>query len=260
MGVTLTTHSVHFDKEAETATLEFGNTIEPGEARLEMAFSGELNDKLIGFYRSEYTSQDGETRYLATTQFEATDARRAFPCWDEPAKKATFEVTLVFADEYQAVSNTPVVEETVPGTGLKSIRFAETPVMSTYLLAFVVGNLTSIEEMAPGGTLVGVWTTPGKENQANFALETSVKLLGYFNEYFGIPYPLAKLDHIAYLTLPQEPWRTGVPSRIAKLPCWSTQTTHQRAPDRGWPKSLLMKWPTCGSGTWLPWNGGTTCG
>jgi puromycin-sensitive aminopeptidase len=197
MGTTLTTLAVNFDKDAETATLEFGETIHAGDARLEMAFSGELNDKLIGFYRSEYTSQDGETRYLATTQFEPTDARRAFPCWDEPAKKATFEVTLVFADEYQAVSNTPAVEEIVPEPGLKSVRFAETPIMSTYLLAFVVGNLSSVQERAAGGTIVGVWTTPGKENQASFALDTSVKLLGYFNEYFGIPYPLAKLDHIA---------------------------------------------------------------
>ncbi|MEE3248079.1 MAG: M1 family metallopeptidase, partial [Chloroflexota bacterium] len=197
MGTTLTTRAVNFDKDAETATLEFGETIHAGDARLEMTFSGELNDKLIGFYRSEYTSQDGETRYLATTQFEPTDARRAFPCWDEPAKKATFEVTLVFDDEYQAVSNTPAVEEIVPGPGLKSVRFAETPIMSTYLLAFVVGNLSSVQERAAGGTVVGVWTTPGKENQASFALDTSVKLLGYFNEYFGIPYPLAKLDHIA---------------------------------------------------------------
>ena len=197
MGTTLTTRAVNFDKDAETATLEFGETIHAGDARLEMTFSGELNDKLIGFYRSEYTSQDGETRYLATTQFEPTDARRAFPCWDEPAKKATFEVTLVFDDEYQAVSNTPAVEEIVPGPGLKSVRFAETPIMSTYLLAFIVGNLSSVQERAAGGTVVGVWTTPGKENQASFALDTSVKLLGYFNEYFGIPYPLAKLDHIA---------------------------------------------------------------
>ena len=196
-GTTLTSKSVTIDKDAETATLDFGETIQPGDARLEMAFTGELNDKLMGFYRSEYTSQDGETRYLATTQFEPTDARRAFPCWDEPAKKATFEVTLVFSDEYQAVSNTPVVEEAVPGPGLKSVRFAETPIMSTYLLAFIVGNLTSIEERAAGGTTVGVWTTPGKEDQASFALDTSVKLLGYFNEYFGIPYPLPKLDHIA---------------------------------------------------------------
>ena len=196
-GTTLTSKSVTIDKDAETATLDFGETIQPGDARLEMVFTGELNDKLMGFYRSEYTSQDGETRYLATTQFEPTDARRAFPCWDEPAKKATFEVTLVFSDEYQAVSNTPVVEEAVPGPGLKSVRFAETPIMSTYLLVFIVGNLTSIEERAAGGTTVGVWTTPGKEDQASFALDTSVKLLGYFNEYFGIPYPLPKLDHIA---------------------------------------------------------------
>ena len=196
-GTTLTSKSVTIDKDAETATLDFGETIQPGDARLEMVFTGELNDKLMGFYRSEYTSQDGETRYLATTQFEPTDARRAFPCWDEPAKKATFEVTLVFSDEYQAVSNTPVVEEAVPGPGLKSVRFAETPIMSTYLLVFIVGNLTSIEERAAGGTTVGVWTTPGKEDQASFALDTSVKLLSYFNEYFGIPYPLPKLDHIA---------------------------------------------------------------
>ena len=196
-GTTLSSHSVTLDKEAETATLDFGETIQPGEARLEMAFTGELNDKLMGFYRSEYTSQDGETRYLATTQFEPTDARRAFPCWDEPAKKATFQVTLVFSDEFQAVSNTPVLEESVAGPGLKSIRFAETPFMSTYLLAFIVGNLVSVEARAASGTMVGVWTTPGKESQAAFALDTSVKLLGYFNEYFGIPYPLAKLDHIA---------------------------------------------------------------
>ena len=197
MGTTLTNPSISMNKDAETASLDFGETIQPGDARLEMAFTGELNDKLMGFYRSEYTSQDGETRYLATTQFEPTDARRAFPCWDEPAKKATFEVTLVFSDEYQAISNTPAVEEAVPGPGLKSVRFAETPIMSTYLLAFIVGNLVSIEQRAEGGTMVGVWTTPGKENQASFALDTSVKLLGYFNDYFGIPYPMAKLDHIA---------------------------------------------------------------
>ncbi|MCH8297660.1 MAG: M1 family metallopeptidase [Chloroflexi bacterium] len=200
-GAALSSRSITLDEEAQTATLDFGDTIQPGDARLEMVFTGELNDKLVGFYRSEYTSQDGETRYLATTQMEATDARRAFPCWDEPAKKATFEVTLVFSDEFQAVSNTPAVEESAPGAGpgpgLKSVRFAETPVMSTYLLVFIVGDLVSVERQAAGGTKVGVWTTPGKQDQAAFALDTSVKLLGYFNEYFGIPYPLAKLDHIA---------------------------------------------------------------
>ena len=196
-GTAIAAGTISLDSANETATLEFGQELPTGPARLDMSFTGVLNDKLLGFYRSEYVSQDGQTRYLATTQFEATDARRAFPCWDEPARKASFDVTLVFAEGLQAVANTPVVEETSPGPGLKSVRFAETPVMSTYLLAFIVGDLVSIEADAANGTRMGIWTTPGKEDQAQFALDTSVKLLGYFNDYFGIPYPLPKLDHIA---------------------------------------------------------------
>ena len=196
-GSSTAPHSISLDADAETATLDFGRVLSPGKAQLEMEFTGVLNDRLVGFYRSEYQDAEGQTRYLATTQFEATDARRAFPCWDEPAQKAVFDVTLVFDDSLQAVSNTPIVEESEPATGLKSVRFGETPVMSTYLLAFVVGDLVSVEDDADNGTRIGVWTTRGKENQAGFALDTSVRLLGYFNDYFGIPYPLPKLDHIA---------------------------------------------------------------
>src|SRR5919106_386679 len=188
---------ITYDKERETATLAFGQTISRGRARLDIKFAGELNDKLRGFYRSQYTTIEGETGYLAATQFEATDARRAFPCWDEPARKARFEVTLVIPENLVAVSNTSIVEESPDGPGLKAVRFAETPVMSTYLLAFVVGDLTSIKQEASNGTRVAVWTTRGKEEQGQFALDTSVKLLSSFNDYFGIPYPLAKLDHIA---------------------------------------------------------------
>ena len=189
--------SVSLDADTETAILDFGKTLSPGPAQIEMRFSGILNDRLVGFYRSEYQDAEGKTRHLATTQFEPTDARRAFPCWDEPARKAVFDVTLVFDDSLQAVSNTPIVGENSPAPGLKSVRFGETPVMSTYLLAFVVGDLVSVHEDAADGTTIGVWTTRGKEEQAGFALDTSVKLLSYFNEYFGIPYPLPKLDHIA---------------------------------------------------------------
>ena len=196
-GAPVLAHSVALDAEAETVTLDFGRVLSPGLAQLDLSFTGVLNDRLVGFYRSEYQTAAGETRYLATTQFEATDARRAFPCWDEPALKAVFDVTLVFADGYQAVSNTPAVAESLPAPGLKSVTFAPTPVMSTYLLAFVVGDLVSVAADAADGTRVGVWTTPGKEAQAAFALDTSVKLLGYFNDYFHIPYPLPKLDHIA---------------------------------------------------------------
>ena len=196
-GSSIPVRSIALDEDTETATLDFGQTLAQGPAQLDMKFTGILNDRLVGFYRSEYQDTEGETRYLATTQFEATDARRAFPCWDEPAQKAVFDVTLVFDDSLQAVSNTPIVEESTPGPGLRSVHFGETPIMSTYLLAFVVGDLVSIDADAEDGTNIGVWTTRGKEDQAGFALDTSVKLLSFFNDYFGIPYPLPKLDHLA---------------------------------------------------------------
>ena len=199
-GTTLGATNINISSAEETLTLDFGQTITPGAANLALVFTGELNDKLHGFYRSQYTGPDGQQRHLAATQFEATDARRAFPCWDEPAQKAQFEVTLVIPSHFVALSNTPVVDESELGPGLKSLRFAETPVMSTYILAFVVGDLTSVESQYAGSGVtakVGVWTTRGKEQQGKFALDTSVQLLSFFNEYFGIPYPLEKLDHIA---------------------------------------------------------------
>ena len=189
--------STTLDEKAETATFQFAERIPAGRASLEIDFTGELNDRLRGFYRSRYTDADGSERYLATTQFEATDARRAFPCWDEPAAKATFDVTLVVPSDLQAVSNMPVESETETGPGLKTVRFQQTPVMSTYLVAFVVGDITCVERRADGGTLVRIWATRGKEEQCRFALDVSVDLLSYFNDYFGIPYPLPKLDHIA---------------------------------------------------------------
>ncbi len=189
--------STTLDEKAETATFQFADRIPAGRASLEVDFTGELNDRLRGFYRSRYTDANGTERYLATTQFEATDARRAFPCWDEPAAKATFDVTLVVPSDLQAVSNMPVESETETGLGLKTVRFQQTPVMSTYLVAFVVGDITCVERRADGGTLVRIWAARGKEEQCRFALDVSVDLLSYFNHYFGIPYPLPKLDHLA---------------------------------------------------------------
>ena len=196
-GPSLTPSDTTFNIEEETATIEFDSTLPAGPARLELEFTGELNDRLLGFYRSRYTDVNGDERYLATTQFEATDARRAFPCWDEPALKAKFQLTLLIPSDLTAVSNMPILSETEGPSGEKQVEFAESPAMSTYLLAFVVGDLKSIEQRAPDGTLVRVWTTAGREEQGHFALEVSVKLLAYFNEYFGIPYPLDKLDHLA---------------------------------------------------------------
>ena len=188
---------IDFDKEEETVTLGFDEEVSTGKAQLHLRFTGELNDKLRGFYRSKYTDSDGSEKYLATTQLEATDARRAFPCWDEPAIKATFKVTLVIPSDLEAVSNMSIVRESEVDPGLKRLEFGETPIMSTYLLAFIIGELSSVERTAEDGTIVRVYTTRGKEEQGRFALDVSVDLLGYFNEYFGIPYPLEKMDHIA---------------------------------------------------------------
>ena len=196
-GIDLAAVDIEYDVPNETVTFTFGCELEPGPAELHIGFTGELNDKLRGFYRSRYTGVDGEERYLATTQLEATDARRGFPCWDEPGLKAVFDVTLVVPSGLTAISNMPVATEEEVRPDVKAVRYEKTPVVSTYLLAFVVGDLDSIEQRDAGGTLHRVWTTRGKVEQGQYALETSVRLLKYLNDYFGIPYPLPKLDHIA---------------------------------------------------------------
>ena len=225
--------STDLDEDAETVSFDFGGVIPQGRAQLEIEFTGELNDRLRGFYRSQYTAQDGSTRHLATTQFEATDARRAFPCWDEPALKSKFKLTLVIPSDLAAVSNTSPTEESDAGDGLKTVRFAETPPMSTYLLAFIIGDLRSIEQKASNGTLIRVWATAGNEDKGAFALEVSVKLLEYFNDYFGIPYPLEKLDHLAipdFAAGAMENWGAITYREIALLvdPEQSSAGTRQR--------------------------------
>ena len=189
--------SITFDEEKETVTLAFSETVPVGAAELSIEFTGELNDKLRGFYRSTYTDVDGNQRWMATTQFEATDARRAFPCWDEPAVKAAFDITLVVPQELEAISNTEPVSITNTDDGKKVIHYAETPVMSTYLLAFIVGDLACVQDRTRDGVLMRVWATRGNEDKGQYALETSMALLDYFHDYFGVPYPLSKLDHIA---------------------------------------------------------------
>ena len=196
-GETLPATSVDIEPEAERATISFPRPLPKGEAALSLTFTGELNDQMRGFYRSQYEGADGTKRYLACTQFEATDARRAFPCWDEPSIKAEFDVTMIVSGSAVAISNMPQsAERPLPGDR-REVIFERTPRMSTYLLAFVVGDLACVQDTADSGTLVRVWTTRGKEEQGRFALEHSLKILAYMDDYFGIPYPLPKLDHIA---------------------------------------------------------------
>ncbi|MCZ6891802.1 MAG: M1 family metallopeptidase [Chloroflexi bacterium] len=197
-GTTVTPVETRYDESAETVTFVFGGQLPVGQAKLELAFTGELHDRLHGFYRSVYRSAtDGAERTLATTQFEATDARRAFPCWDEPALKASFEVALVVPSQLSVVSNTSIASENPAEPGRKRVQFRETPLMSTYLLAFIVGDLEYVEGASSAGTAIRVWTTRGKAEQGRYALEVAIRLLDYYNDYFGIPYPLEKLDHLA---------------------------------------------------------------
>jgi puromycin-sensitive aminopeptidase len=235
-GIMANAIKIEHDGKKETVAITFGSPLPRGVAQLTLRFTGILNDRLHGFYRSTYQSPDGLTRIMAATQFEPTDARRAFPCWDEPSLKATFECTLIIPQGLSAVSNTLVASETPRGDGLKAVRFQETPVMSTYLLAFIVGEMESVEGHAADGTLVRIFTTPGKREQGRFALETAIQVLAYYNDYFGVPYPLKKLDHLAipdFAAGAMENWGAITYREVALLydPANSTPATKERIAD-----------------------------
>jgi puromycin-sensitive aminopeptidase len=186
------------DGENERAVLDFPEELEPGSWALHVAFSGILNDKLHGFYRSTYKDALGAEKTLASTQFESTDARRAFPCWDEPALKAVFQVTLVIDEELTAISNGRQVCETpLAGTNKKEVVFADTIKMSTYLVAFIVGEFEGTEPALVGNAPVRVWAVPGKRGLAGFAREVATFSLSHFSRYYDLAYPADKLDLIA---------------------------------------------------------------
>ena len=188
--------SVELDEATERCRITFPATLAPGAWRLRLSFRGTLNDKLRGFYRSTYKDAGGQTQVVAATQFEATDARRAFPCWDEPAFKAVFAVTLEIDPALTAVSNTAVVSERME-QGKKVLRFADTIRMSTYLVAFVVGRLEATPPVSVGATPIRIWCVPGKRHLAGFGLEVAGDSLRFFQDYYGQPYPGDKLDLLA---------------------------------------------------------------
>jgi len=188
--------SISYDEKAETATIKFDKTVSKGSRKLKLTFTGILNDKMRGFYKSKYHIE-GVEHHMAVTQFESTDARRAFPSFDEPDKKAVFEVKLIIPEDHVAISNTIETEIAEHSPGYKIVTFEPTPKMSTYSLAFIVGRFENLETKSKSGIKVRVFTTPGKKHQAKFALEMAAKVLEFYEEYFGIPYPLPVLDLIA---------------------------------------------------------------
>ena len=186
------TGSVSLDADKEQATFTFPHTIPAGNATIEIHYSGILNNELRGFYLSKTARRD-----YAVTQFEPTDARRAFPCFDEPAFKAAFDISLVVNSGDTAISNGQIVADTPgPGPGKHTLEFSTTPRMSTYLVAFLVGDFECTSGQQDGVT-IRVCSTPDKVAFTSYALGVARFALHYYDNYFGIHYPLKKLDLIA---------------------------------------------------------------
>ncbi len=189
--------SATLDPSTDRAHLRFPRSLHPGEWSLRLGFCGILNDQLHGFYRSTFKDAEGRTHAMAVTQFEAVDARRAFPCWDEPAVKAVFGITLEVPEGYAAISNTAPIREEPAGPGKRAVTFADTIRMSTYLVAFVVGELESTEPVMVGKTPLRVWSVPGKRHLATYARTAGAFCLDFFERYYGIPYASDKVDLLA---------------------------------------------------------------
>ena len=185
--------SVKLDEKKEQLQIKLGKKIK-NDVKIDLTFQGILNDRLLGFYRSQYR-QGGKTKFLATTQFEAADARRAFPCWDEPEAKATFEISIVADNKFTAISNMPVTSK--KKLGKKTLyKFGKTPVVSTYLIYLGVGEFEYLTSKI-GKIQIRVVTTKGNKSKGKFSLDLGKKLLTSYEKYFGIKYPLPKLDLIA---------------------------------------------------------------
>ncbi|MCB0964898.1 MAG: hypothetical protein KDA98_16600, partial [Acidimicrobiales bacterium] len=189
--------TVALDAENEMAILSLATTAVAGPAVVHARFAGELNDKLVGFYRSTFTDDAGVEQTLACTQFESTHARRAFPCWDEPSFKASYAVSLVVPEDLVAISNAAEVGRDDLGDGTVRVRFAETMVMSTYLVAFVVGPLEVTDAVDVDGVPLRVVTPPGKADLTDYALDVGAFSLRFLADWYGIPYPGDKLDLVA---------------------------------------------------------------
>src|SRR5205809_1282210 len=195
-GKQLPKSAIKADKEKELLTLALSSELPPGNHTLALSFSGKINQQGQGLFYMRYQEHgSGTKKIMFGTQFEATDARRFFPCWDEPVFRARFQLTVVVPENWLAVSNMPVESEKKIAGG-KEVRFAPTPPMSSYLNVFVAGELDLIESRI-GPTQIRVLATKGKAELGRYALEVTAQILRYYNDYFGVPYPLPKLDQIA---------------------------------------------------------------
>ncbi len=189
--------SISYDLKSNVVTIDFGSPLISGDGTLTLKFTGILNNQMAGFYRSQYETIDGQKRFMASTQLEALDARRCFPCWDEPARKAVFEITMIVPKDRDVLSNMPEASVNTIGENKKKVVFMPSPKMSTYLVAMCVGEFDFVSGLTKHGVLIRVFTPPGKGHLGTFALKTALDTLDLYDDFFKIPYPLPKLDMIA---------------------------------------------------------------
>jgi len=195
-GKTIPPNAVKTDYQNELLRIPLGSQLAAGKHELALMFSGKINQQGRALYYMPYQEEGTGTRKIALgTQFEATDARRFFPCWDEPSFRARFQLTAVIPENWTALSNMPIESERKIDHR-KEVRFGMTPSMSSYLNVFVAGELDMIAKKA-AGTELRIVTTKGKAETGRYALESTAQILDYYNDYFGLPYPLPKLDQIA---------------------------------------------------------------
>ncbi|KAL2891232.1 Aminopeptidase 2, mitochondrial [Ceratocystis lukuohia] len=211
-GKTLSSSDYTYNERAQRVSVAFGEEIPvSAKAQVILEFQGIMNSEMAGFYRSKYkpataaapsVPRDDDWHYMLSTQFESCDARRAFPCFDEPNLKATYDFDIEIPDDQVALSNMPVKNEVKTKNGLKKVSFETSPIMSSYLLAWAVGDFEYIEAFTDrkynGKQIpVRVYTTRGLKEQGDWALQHAPKIIDYFSEIFGIDYPLPKADLIA---------------------------------------------------------------
>jgi aminopeptidase N len=187
---------INYQKKSDELRLHFDSKIRSGDYVIELEFKGKITDDLSGMYISSNTV-DGKTHKIVTTQFESHAAREVFPCIDEPEAKATFDLSIIHDSKSIVISNTPIKTESKLAEGETKTTFNVTPVMSTYLLAFIVGDFAFKQSKTKNGTVVRSYATPDKIDYVDFSLEIAVKSIDFYNQYFDIPYPLEKCDLIA---------------------------------------------------------------
>ena len=190
------TAKVSTDEAAQTVTFAFDRELAAGDYRLDVAYAGKINTQANGLFALDYKNADGKDARSLFTQFEAADARRFVPSFDEPDYKAKFDLSARVPSAEMAVSNMPAASSKDVGNGLKEVKFETSPTMSTYLLFFATGDFERISKKA-GGREVGIVTSRGNGPKAQFALDAEAQILPYYNDYFGVPYALPKLDNVA---------------------------------------------------------------